>query len=76
MDNISPPIPDPKPMANDIGTLAITMSLLGIAFVIHFSAAGYYFIGSSPTGFSTGTLGLILCVLGVLLASVAAAKKE
>ena len=63
-------------MANDTGTLAITISLLGIAFVLHFSAAPYYFIGSAPTGFGTGTLGLILCVIGVLLAGVAAARKE
>lgn len=63
-------------MANDIGTLAVTISLLGIAFVLHFSTAPYYFIGSPPTGFSTGTLGLILCVLGVLLAGFAAAKRE
>ncbi|WP_292364385.1 MULTISPECIES: hypothetical protein [unclassified Methanoculleus] len=63
-------------MANNTGTLALTISLLGIAFVLHFSAAGYYFIGSAPTGLSTGTLGLILCVLGVLLAGFAAAKKE
>ncbi|WP_292729886.1 hypothetical protein [Methanoculleus sp.] len=40
-------------MANDIGTLAITLSLLGIAFVLHFSAAPYYFIGSPPTGLRT-----------------------
>ncbi|PKL62680.1 MAG: hypothetical protein CVV31_04855 [Methanomicrobiales archaeon HGW-Methanomicrobiales-2] len=63
-------------MANDTGTLAITVSLLGIAFVLHFSAAGYYFFGSPPTGFSTGTLGLIFCVFGVLLAGFAAARKE
>lgn len=63
-------------MANDTGTLAITISLLGIALVLHFSAAPYYFTGSAPTGFGTGTLGLILCIIGVLLAGVAAAKKE
>ena len=63
-------------MPTDTGTPAVTLSLLGIAFVLHFSAAPYYFIGSPPTGFSTGTLGLVLCVVGVLLAGVAAAKKE
>jgi len=76
MDNPSPPTSDPKPMATNTGIPAITLSLLGIAFVLHFSAAPYYFIGSPPTGLSTGTLGLIICVLGVLLAGVAAAKKE
>jgi len=63
-------------MTNDIGPLSLTISLLGIAFVLHFAAAPYYFIGSPPTGFSTGTLGLIFCVFGVLLAGFAAAKKE
>ncbi|WP_067078464.1 hypothetical protein [Methanoculleus horonobensis] len=63
-------------MGNDTGTLAITISLLGIAFVLHFSAAPYYFIGSAPTGFGTGTLGLMICVLGVLLGGFAAAKRE
>lgn len=61
-------------MQNDTGTLAITISLLGIALVLHFSAAPYYFIGSAPTGFSTGTLGLIICILGVFLAGFGAAK--
>ncbi|PKL57193.1 MAG: hypothetical protein CVV35_01100 [Methanomicrobiales archaeon HGW-Methanomicrobiales-6] len=63
-------------MANDTGTLAITISLLGIAFVLHFSAAPCYFIGSAPTGFGTGTLGLLICVLGVILAGLAAARGE
>ena len=63
-------------MADDTGTLAIAISLLGIAFVLHFSAAPYYFIGSAPTGFGTGTLGLLICVLGVILAGLAAARKE
>ncbi len=63
-------------MATNTSPLSLTISLLGIAFVLHFSAAPYYFIGSPPTGFSTGTLGLILCVLGVLLAGFAAARKE
>ena len=63
-------------MATNTGPLAITLSLLGIAFVLHFSAAPYYFIGPAPTGLSTGTLGLILCVFGVLLAGFAAARKE
>lgn len=63
-------------MANNLSTLPLTISLLGIAFVLHFSAAPYYFAGSAPTGFGTGTLGLILCVIGVLLAGVAAARKE
>jgi hypothetical protein len=63
-------------MGNDTGTLAIAISLLGIAFVLHFSAAPYYFIGSAPTGFGTGTLGLLFCVLGVILAGLAAARKE
>ncbi|MDN5339031.1 MAG: hypothetical protein PWQ30_140 [Euryarchaeota archaeon] len=76
MDNRSPPTSLPEIMGNDTGTLAITISLVGIAFVLHFSAAPYYFIGSAPTGFSTGTLGLIFCVLGILLAGFAAAKKE
>lgn len=62
--------------ANDTGTPAITFSLLGIAFVLYLSAAPYYFIGSPPTGFSTGPLGLIFCVAGVLLAGFAAARKE
>lgn len=62
-------------MTDETGTLAITISLLGIAFVLHFAAAPYYFIGSAPTGFGTGTLGLILCVLGVLLAGFAAARR-
>ncbi|MCT8336328.1 hypothetical protein FKB36_02160 [Methanoculleus sp. Afa-1] len=63
-------------MGNDTGTLAIAISLLGVAFVLHFSAAPYYFIGSAPTGFGTGTLGLLICVLGVILAGLAAARKE
>ncbi len=63
-------------MTDETGTVAITLSLLGIAFVLHFSAAPYYFIGSAPTGFSNGTLGLIFCVLGVGLAGFAAARKE
>jgi hypothetical protein len=75
-DNPSSPTPDQISMPNDTGVPPITISLLGIAFVLHFSAAPYYFIGSPPTGFSTGTLGLVLCVVGVLLAGVAAARKE
>ncbi len=57
-------------------TVLESRGVLGIAFVLHFSAAPYYFIGSAPTGLSTGTLGLIICVLGVLLAGFAAARKE
>ncbi len=63
-------------MGNGTGTPASTISLPGIVFVLHFLATPCYFIGSPPTGFGIGTLGLILCVLEVLLASVAAAKKE
>ncbi len=61
---------------SSIGTVAITLSLLGIAFLIHFSTAAYYFIGSPPTGFSTGTLGLVICTIAVLLAGFAAVQKE
>ena len=32
-------------MGNDTGKLAFTMTLLAIAFVLHFSAAPYYFFG-------------------------------
>ncbi|WP_280636171.1 hypothetical protein [Methanoculleus chikugoensis] len=42
----------------------------------HLPAAPYYFIGSAPTEFGTGTLGLIICVLGVLLAGFATARRE
>jgi hypothetical protein len=41
-------------MANDIGPLSLTISLLGIAFVLHFSATGHYFIAPPPTGLGTG----------------------
>ncbi|MDN7024561.1 hypothetical protein FGU65_06620 [Methanoculleus sp. FWC-SCC1] len=61
---------------SSIGTVAITTSLLGIAFLIHFSTVPYYFTGSPPTGFSTGTIGLVICTLAVLLAGVAAVQKE
>lgn len=61
---------------SSIGTVAITLSLLGIAFLIHFSTAAYYFVGNPPTGFSTGTLGLAICILAVLLAGFAATQKE
>ncbi|AEH59970.1 hypothetical protein Mzhil_0089 [Methanosalsum zhilinae DSM 4017] len=47
----------------------ITVSLLGIAFILHFMAEPYYFTGSPPTGFSTGTLGILIVVIGVLLSS-------
>ena len=49
-------------------------SLLGTTFVLHFPAAPYSFTGSPPTGLGTGTLGLLLCVLGFLLAGFAAAR--
>gem|GEM_PF-2755249 len=49
------------------------LSLPGIAFMPHFPAAGYYPIDSPPTGLSTGPRAP--CVLGVLLAGFAAAKK-
>ncbi|WP_292364393.1 MULTISPECIES: hypothetical protein [unclassified Methanoculleus] len=62
-------------MATNTGPLAITISLLGIAFVLHFSTAPCSFIGSAPTGLSTDSPGLILCVIAVLLAGVAAAKQ-
>ncbi|MCK9298829.1 MAG: hypothetical protein M0P21_07685 [Methanoculleus sp.] len=63
-------------MANDTGILSFTTSLAGTAFILHFPAAPYSFIGSAPTGLSTGTPALLPCVVGVLLAGVAAAKTE
>ncbi|WP_231476748.1 hypothetical protein [Methanoculleus sp. MH98A] len=56
--------------------LSFTISLPGIALVLHFPAAPCSFIRSPPTGFSTGTPALLPCVPGVLLAGVAAAKTE
>lgn len=65
-------------MAETINTLAITISLMGIAFTLHFSATKYYFFGQDPTGFSMGTLGLIFTLLAVLLSAynVISGKKE
>lgn len=69
---ISPRIHDTKPMEYSIGRLAVTMYLLGIVFLMHFSATRFYFIGSDPTGFSTGTIGLVICAAAVVLTGVAA----
>jgi len=63
-------------MTNETGTVVVTLSLLGIAFVLHFPAAPYYFTGSPPSGLSNGSLGLIFCVLGVVLTGFVAARKE
>lgn len=60
-------------MATD--TTPCPPSLLGTTFVLHLPAAPCSFTGSPPTGLGTGTLDLLLCVLGVLLAGFAAAKQ-
>lgn len=76
MDNVASRIHHKNPMAYGIGTLAVVMYLLGIAFVMHFSATGFYFSGSDPTGFSTGTVGLFICAAAVVLTGYAAARNE
>lgn len=53
---------------NDV--LAITLSLLGLGFIQLFQATKYYFWGSPPTGFSLGTLGVIICLAGVIVSVV------
>ncbi len=54
-------------MNNRQSSLPITISLLGIAFMLHFLGTQYYFFGSPPTGFSTGTLGLIIASFGIIM---------
>ena len=62
-------------MSERENSLAITISLMGLGFLLHFNTTNYYFWGSDPTGFSTGTLGLIFCVLGVIFAGYASINK-
>ena len=62
-------------MSQRDNTLAITISMMGIGFLLHFNATNYYFWGNDPNGFSTGTLGLIFCLIGVLLAGYTSTKK-
>ncbi|MBD3173477.1 hypothetical protein GF326_13535 [Candidatus Bathyarchaeota archaeon] len=54
-------------MSGSRNTLAITLSLLGIAFLLQFQATKYYLWGTEPTGFSLGTLGLIITLSGVIV---------
>jgi|GEM_PF-851619 hypothetical protein len=75
MNNLGLCMHTQRPMAYGIGTLALTMYLLGIVFLMHFSVADYYIFGSDPTGFSTETLGLILCTAAVLFAGYAAFRR-
>lgn len=55
-------------------TLALTICLLGIALILQFQATNYYFWGSPPTGFSLGTLGLIIVLIGVIISSLGYVK--
>ena len=62
-------------MTENINVLTITISLMGIASMLHFSATKYYFFGQDPTGFSMGTLGLIFTLLAVLLSAYTVIRK-
>lgn len=55
-------------------TLALTICLLGIALILQFQATNYYFWGAPPTGFSLGTLGLIIVIIGVIISSLGYVK--
>ncbi|MBP2145887.1 hypothetical protein J2129_001341 [Methanofollis sp. W23] len=63
-------------MKQHLNSLPLTLSLLGIACVLHFIGSEYYFFGAAPTGFSIGTLGLIIAMMGVLLSGYLALKEE
>jgi len=54
-------------MSQSKNVLAITLSLLGIAFLLQFQATKYYLWGMEPTGFSLGNLGLTITLLGVVV---------
>ena len=54
-------------MSQSKNVLAITLSLLGIAFLLQFQATNYYLWGKEPTGFSLGNLGLTITLLGVVV---------
>jgi len=50
-----------------VNNLALTISLMGLAFILYFQENPYYFWGQPPGGFSLGTVGLLLTLAAVIV---------